>query len=343
MVQISLACLPERIRRWHESYGFKIWGARRNAQRFKRLPQANRDFQEYEAVSSGYLPSAEPELGLGDPNSDLFGQGPYFSPRTSCERDSTYDTAQPTAGTHDFDDTVSPFPSWETSALAEHGEQADTIHISIPQPYNSNPGLQRAPDYNDNHYGECDFSSSSGLDDECSIWNPNDHTITPYYRGRQSMTSTHHFGNQRIFAQSTNVLPSEMAYSPNPALEFSMQQIENPKQPQSYGGQEQPHRILADTSISDDTQDDFFFGGDFRHIPPKTTAEIAFVQSTLNYTRAHYKSLMLQEPPESSHLLSYDEQYSKIQQDLNENWPIPDVAPVKLRAIRPNFGGMDNW
>ncbi len=278
---------------------------------------------------------------MGDPNSDLFGQGPYFSLETSYERDSTHDATQPRAGAYGFDDKGSPFPSWDNSALAEHGEQADTIHIPTLQPYNSNPGLQRAPDYNDNHYGECDFSSSSGLDDECLIWNPNDHTATPYYPGRQSMTFTHHFGNQRTFAQPTNGLPSEMAYSPNFALESSMQQIESPKQSQSYVGQEQPHSVLADTSIGVDTQEDFFFGVDFHHIPPRTTAEIAFVQSTLNYTRAHYKSLMLQEPPESSHLLSYAEQYSKIQQDLNENWP--DVAPVNLRAIGPNIGGIENW
>ena len=119
-----------------------------------------------------------------------------------------------------------------------------------------------------------------------------------------------------------------------------MQQIESPKHPRIYGGQEQPHGDLADISISANTQDDLFSAGDFRYIPPRTAAEIAFVQNVLCYTRAHYKFLTLRESPESSRLLSYAEQYSKMQQDLNGDWLIRDFAPVKLRA---DFGGTENW
>ena len=232
-------------------------------------------------------------------------------------------------------------------------------------------------------YGRCVPFGGSGFDKRDPLWNPNNHTFmvaprtepnsneanqnpnmstfsrnyrqqsttSPMLRGNyQQRNQKYHLGTQSAFAQPMNVLLSNMTYSPNVTPEFPTRYIESQKQPQSYDGQRQPTSVMTNTNdslgrpgINAHTQSSFFQSGDFRYVQPRTAAEVAFVRSALDYTRAEYKSWMSVEPPESSSLASYAEQYGKIQEHLEENWPFLDSPPVKLRAIGPVFGGLDQW
>lgn len=232
-------------------------------------------------------------------------------------------------------------------------------------------------------YGECNPFGGSSFSKRDPVWSPNNHTVmapprtesytheannnssmstlsrnysqpttvSPMPRGKhQQLNQRYHLGTQSAFAQPMNVLRSNMTYSPNVAPEFPTRYTESPKQPQSSGGQRQSTSVMTHTShvlgrpgINADKQDSLFQGGDFRYVQPRTAAEIAFIQSALDYTRAEYKSRMSVEPPKSSHLASYAEQYGKIQEHLEENWPFLDSPPVKLRAIGPVFSGLDQW
>ena len=197
----SSTYLTNRMARWMSENHIKGWGQRPNAQKIERPTAAMHEYQGSEAARSGYLPPAGLQLGLDDPNSDLFTHANYLSTEVSYDPDSTY-----------------------------------------------------------------------GM---------------PYW--------------------------------------------------QSYSDQEQTHSAWENTGIYADTEDGLFSAGDFRHIQPKTAAEIAFVQSVLEYTRAHYRMVMLREPPESSFLTSYAEQYREIQEDLERSWSL-DLPPVKLRALGPVSG-----
>ena len=105
---------------------------------------------------------------------------------------------------------------------------------------------------------------------------------------------------------------SSVAYPPTVAPGSTMRRIEIQKQPRSYGGQRHGNSITASANnpvelpdISSDPPDSLFNGEDFRYTAPRTTAEAAFIHAILDYTRQHYKSLMLREPPESSRLANY--------------------------------------
>ena len=166
----------------------------------------------------------------------------------------------------------------------------------------------------------------------------------------QQREQSDQLGNWSTVPNSASGSLSNTAYSHNVAPESAMRGTVRQNQPQSHAGPADPSSIMANIndshgrpSISVDTQDSLFPSGDFHFIRPKTAAEVAFVQSMLDYTRAHFKSLMLQEPPGTSHLRSYAEQYREIQAHLEEMWPFLDLPPVKLRAMGPVFGGMDQW
>lgn len=232
-------------------------------------------------------------------------------------------------------------------------------------------------------YGRCVPFGGGSFDKRDPVWNPNNQivmapprtesntheanqnsnmstlsrnygqqmTASPMLRGKyQQLNQKYHLGTQSAFAQPMNVLRSNMTYSPNVTPDVPTRYIGSQKQPQSSGGQRQPASVMTNTNdilgrpgINADTQKSLFQSGDFRYVQPRTAAEIAFVRSALDYTRAEYRSWMSVEPPESSHLASYAEQYGKIQEHLEENWPFSDSLPVKLRAIGPVFGGLDQW
>ena len=125
----SSTYLTNRMARWMSENHIKGWDQRSNAQNIKRLTTAIHEYQGSEVARSGYLPPAGLQLGLNDPNSDLFTHDPYLSTELSYDPDFTYGTAQSKAGSYTFDDQGSPLSSWQTSGLAKHCGHGDTSHL----------------------------------------------------------------------------------------------------------------------------------------------------------------------------------------------------------------------
>ena len=121
-----------------------------------------------------------------------------------------------------------------------------------------------------------------------------------------------------------------------------------PRSTQIYGGQKNPMEYATDLTsafhqrkVNTGTDDSVFLNLDFRNTPPRTAAEIDFVTTLLQYTRTDYKSWMNAEPPPTNALSSYADQYREIQAHLEQSWPDPYNPPVKLRALGPISGDLN--
>ena len=112
-----------------------------------------------------------------------------------------------------------------------------------------------------------------------------------------------------------------------------------------YSGQRDPMDYATNSfhqpEVNIGTHDSVFLDLDFCNTRPRTVAEVAFVKSALEYTRSEYKSWMGAEPPQTCPQLSYIEQYREIQAHLEQRWPYSYKEPMKLRAMGPVFGGLD--
>ena len=118
--------------------------------------------------------------------------------------------------------------------------------------------------------------------------------------------------------------------------------------PQSTQIYSSPQIPTASTTISDsvfhqpsantNTHDILFLDQDFRTTPPRTAAEVTFIESMLEYTRAEYEFWLGVKPPPPSLFSSYIEQYGEMQAHLEQRWPYPCTQPVKLRSLGPVSG-----
>ena len=321
--RIAPSTIPQKITRWLENNRIPHWHPRPNSQKKKQPP----------AASDSYT----------------FINEPNFSAETAYEPGSTFDTAHSRAGLFSSD---AEEISWDTNTLADLGGHADTSHLPNASPYALRSGVQRAPAYNNNPFqsqnrGKRKFFGGSGHDNGDPIWDQNFHTGMPI---PQTESAKFHEGNldPNILISSLSYSPQSVVRAPTVALGSTMRRIGIQKQPRSYGGQRHGNSVTANANnpvelpdISSDPPNSLFNGEDFRYTAPRTTAEAAFIHAILDYTRQHYKSLMLQEPPESSRFASYAELYTEMQQDLDMNWLTTD--PPQLLAIGPVAGGIANW
>ena len=262
---------------------------------------------------------------MDDLNSGLSKGEMYFSVDVSNKQAFKHGSTQSRAGVYLFDNEDPHLPSWHTSALAGLGGHADTCHLPISESYNSISSLQRTPAYSGNRFGsekhgKRKLCGDSGFYDDYPVRRPSNRTgmLVPWTESKNTDEANH---------DSSVLNLSNLYGQPSTAA------------PVPRGGTE----FLDRSSTNVDTQNSLFDGGDFRYITPKTAAEIAFVKSALDYTRAEYKTWMSVEPPENSYLVSYAEQYCEMQAHLEKTWPFSSSPPIKLRAIGPVFGGLDQW
>ena len=94
----------------------------------------------------------------------------------------------------------------------------------------------------------------------------------------------------------------------------------------------QPH-----SSIRPESWESLFPRGDFYSAQPTNIMESNFVQSMLEYSRSHYRTLMSREPPVTTTGASYTYQYWELQAHLEQLWPYLGIPPG-LRAVAPVSG-----
>ena len=107
---------------------------------------------------------------------------------------------------------------------------------------------------------------------------------------------------------------------------------ESPLNLMQLGDQANPVHVEEDWTFAD--------GADFVLTPPRTPAEIAFVQTLVGYTRTQYEVIMKQPAPVTDHHASYQDQHHVMQADLLRNWPYDNGPPVTLRAVGPFLDGI---
>ncbi|KAM0804760.1 hypothetical protein BDR22DRAFT_547621 [Usnea florida] len=90
-------------------------------------------------------------------------------------------------------------------------------------------------------------------------------------------------------------------------------------------------------SIRSEPQESLFAHGDFYSAQPTNIVESNFVQSMLDYSRSHYRTLMSREPPITTFGATYAYQYSELQTHLEQLWPYLGLPP-ELRAVAPVSG-----
>ena len=90
-------------------------------------------------------------------------------------------------------------------------------------------------------------------------------------------------------------------------------------------------------SVRSELQESLFSHGDFYSARPTNIVESNFVQSMLEYSRTHYRTLMSREPPITTFGATYAYQYSELQTHLEQLWPYLGLPP-ELRAVAPVSG-----
>ena len=91
------------------------------------------------------------------------------------------------------------------------------------------------------------------------------------------------------------------------------------------------------SSIRSESRQSLFSHGDFYSAQPTNVVESNFVQSMLEYSRSHYRSLMSREPPVTTTGATYTYQYWELQAHLEQLWPFLGFPP-QLRAVAPVSG-----
>lgn len=318
--------ITQRIARWLAKNEIKQWLERPNS-KVKEPPPAAAEVEDQgsETVGGVYLPTVGPQLSLDGLNSGLSNWELCFSADISNQQVFKHGSTQSRAGSYLFDNEGLQLPSQHTSALAEFGGNADTGHSLIPESYNSHSGLHRAPAYSDGHFeskkdGKRRLCGGSRVDNEYHVQSSNNRPGMPV-----PWTES---GNTNEANHDSNVLNLSNFYGQQSTTSLVLMK---------------KTEFLDRSSTSMDAQNSLFDGGDFRYILPKNAAEIAFVKSALDYTRAEYKSWMSVEPPESSYLASYAEQYCEMQEHLEKTWSFSSFPPIKLRALGPVSGGLNQW
>lgn len=247
---------PQRVSRWLEENGIKQWLERPKSRKNKQQTAAKLDHDGAEDVPRESLPSAGQQLGFDHLSGGQFNRETLVSPGFSYEPPSTFDPIQSGTGPYPIDNEYSPLSSWETSILTKPNRQ--------PANYSNIPEF---PHYLGEHSATLPMSREE----------------------HQQHNQAYPFGSQSSFPPPTNILPSNVAYSPNVAQKSTIGYTGSQKQPQSYGGQTLSNSVIANTngffnpsSMNTGTQNELFPGGDFRYIVPNTAAEIAFVKSALD-------------------------------------------------------------
>ena len=318
--------ITQRIGRWLAKEGISQWLERPNS-KVKEPPAAavKIDDQGPETVERVLLPTDGPQLSLDGPDSDLSNRGLSSSTDVSKRQASKYRSIQSRPGPYLSDIEDLQLPSQHTSMLAGLGGNAHTSHSPIPESHNSHSSLHRAPAFSDGQYeseryGKQNLCGRNRFEKEYPVQRPSNSTgmLVP------STVS----GNTRQANHDSNAL--------NLSTSYGQQSTASPVLMKKT-------KLLDRSRANINAQNRLFNGGDFRYTLPKNAAEIAFVESVLDYTRAEYKSWMSVEPPESSHLASYAEQYCEMQEHLEKTWPFPNFPPIRLGALGPVFGGLDSW
>ncbi len=274
------------------------------------------------AVRTKNLALARPNRESNQQNRDLSDYHLYPSARG--------DTTQARAGPYPSSDEYPLPPSWDMSTSTELDEYTDTSHLPMSPSYKSPFGLQNAPASTKHGVESVDCEDSG----QCHNmqW---EHTGKPVFWSGLEHRSTAGFLPWILDS------PSGYGDQSNIAPEFPMQYVETPY----YINQTQQNSSFANTGnflhqpkTNIDPEDSLFPTDDFFTTQPQNPTEIAFVATLLEYTRAQFRSLMSEEPPQSSPLLSYAERYHDMQTYLEQMWPFPNSPPPKLRSIGPVRG-----
>ena len=298
--KVGYSALLAVMSRWRESKGIQTWAPKHKQSNDIEKPESAVATSESEGSAILASPFT-PHTQSGSPTVASSGQEWPPSPETLSQSPHAFDAAYSETGSCNSAVGYPTQSPWDDESSVKHA-----VHSSHPTLQQIQPG------YPNNRFLTTEYSpwNAEGSNRHREGHYPNG-TETSYYDQKNTESIVRRVINeQRKQAASRANIPINMPQS------ASFQPL---------------------CSVRSEPQESLFSHGDFYSAQPTNIVESNFVQSMLEYSRSHYRTLMSREPPITTFGATYAYQYSELQTHLEQLWPYLGIPP-ELRAVAPVSG-----